>query len=358
MIVAIVSCKGFWQNGWLPDVNTVDHFARVLAQQGVEVQSFEVEHVTELNAVLSGLDPKTLVLPNAYHVLPDPRGEETGLLWLGDVIAAHSLESIGPQAACLKQLLQKHVCQRILQENGIPVPEFCCIAPEDTERTESILQREKIAYPAIVKLTGESSGVGISQDSIVNDVAEAVEQIRKLHRAYRQVVIVETFLPGTEFTAARFEANGEALHLVAEYQVENHAILGQEERSIPWGEGRRMVKVENAAIVEEIEGILDRVWKVLDIKDVFRLDGRLDQNGRFRVFDVNGFPALAPQQSATPILSEACFLHFPTDEVYRMLANTIVLCAAERQGMPIHYALLEHNFFKAASRTVMEYGWA
>ena len=348
MSFSIINSRGFWQNGWLPNVSTLDHFVSTLKRQGVDVQTFEVENASELDELLSGLESGKLLLPNAYHVNPNPQGDEEELIWMSDVIAQHSLGSIGPRADCLKRLLQKHVCQSILQDNGVLVPEFCYIPPEEIENADAILKSAGITYPAIVKLTGESSGVGISKDSVVNDSTEAVDQILNLHQSYHQGIIVETYLPGPEFTAARFEANGEALYLIAEYQVEDVSVFGYEERSIPWGKRKRMVKVQDPDLLREIEGILDQVWKALDIKDVFRLDGRLDQDGRFRVFDVNGFPALTHRKSATPILCETIYSDYSADEVYEMLANTIVFCAAQREGIQIPNALSEKNFFKAS----------
>lgn len=348
MSVSIINSQGFWQNGWLPNSSTLNYFVSILERQGLEVQTYEVKHIGELESLLLRLDPHTLILPNAYHVNPHPEGDQTDLIWMSDVIAQHDFRSIGPQAACLKQLLQKHVCQGLLQANGVPVPEFCFIGSEETENAAALLEKAGMTYPAIVKPSGESSGLGISEDSIVYDGTAALAQIRALHADYKQGIIVESYLPGTEFTAARFEANGQPLYLIAEYQVENGSILGHKERSLTWGEGRRMVKVEDGELLREIGEVLDKVWHALGIKDVFRLDGRLDNEGRFRVFDVNGFPALSYQQSATPILCETCFPDFSAEEVYRMLANTIVLCAAQREGVEVPPALSENNFFTAS----------
>ena len=115
-----------------------------------------------------------------------------------------------------------------------------------------------------------------------------------------------------------------------------------------------MVKVEDPELLREIEDTLAKVWKALDIKDVFRLDGRLDKDGRFRVFDVNGFPALTHKKSATPVLCETCFPNFATDEVYQMLANTIVFCAAQRQGIEVPFALSESNFYSASRQNKVQ----
>lgn len=344
MTITIINSKGYWQNGWLPDLETLNHFMAVLEQSDIHVEAFEVENVLELERLLSKLDPnENLLLPNAYHV--NPQIGSSKLIWMGDIIDRFNFRAIGSDAKTLQNLLQKHICQQILKENGIPVPKFTFINPEDIENEKTILQKAGFTYPVIIKLTGESCGVGISNDSVVYNEADAIKTARLLIKTYRQGVIIESFLPGNDITAARFVIDGEALHLTTHYQIENKAVLGYEERKIPWGKRKKMTQVKESFILEQIDEILPKVWKALDVKDIIRLDGKLDANGQFRVFDVNGFPGLIANSNTFPVQCNVCFSRFPDKDVYRAMVNTIVLSAARRYQITIPKALEQNNLF-------------
>ena len=343
MTITIINSKGYWQNGWLPDEATLHHFVEILEQSGIAVQFFEVEFASELEQLLSKLNPEALLLPNAYHVASRQEQEEP--IWMGTIIDRFQFKTIGSNAVSLQKLLQKHVCQQILKENGVPVPAFTFIAPSDIGNEQHILRKAAFTYPVIIKLTGESCGVGISNESVVYNEADAVKIVRLLVETYKQGVIVEAFLPGSDITAARFEVDGEALHLITHYQVENKAVLGYEERKIPWGKSKKMIPVEEPFILEQIHEVLPKIWKILDIKDIMRLDGKLDANGQFHVFDVNGFPGLVPNRNTFPVQCNSCFSEFSDTTVYQAMVHTIVLSAAHRYQMIVPDALKAHNLF-------------
>lgn len=299
MTVTIINSQGHWQNGWLPDNETLRHFVKNLEQSDVKVETFEVKNVSELERLLSRLDAETLLLPNAYHVNADKPGTE--LVWMGEIIDRFKFKTIGSSANSLRNLLQKHVCQQILRENGVPVPDFTFINPEDMGNEKNILQKAGLTYPVIVKLTGESCGIGISTDSVVYNEADAIRKSRQILQAYNQGVIVESFLPGHDITAARFVIGHETLHLATHYQIGNKAVLGHEERKLPWGTNKKMIRVKESNILNQLDEILPKVWKALDVQDIIRLDGKLDANGQFRVFDVNGFPGLTAHCNTFPV---------------------------------------------------------
>lgn len=349
MTIAIISSKGFWQNGWLPNLEALKHFIKTLKQSEVNVQSFEVENVLELEQLLSKLDSEILLLPNAYHInSKDSNSEPT---WMGTVIDKFNFKVIGSDTTTLQNLLQKHLCQQILKENNIPVPEFTYMNPQDIGNEKTILQKVTFTYPVIIKLTGESSGVGISEDSVVYNEADAIKMIRALVKKYKQGVIIESFLPGSDITVTRFEIGKKTLHLMTHYQIDDKTVLGYKEKKIPWGKNKRMLEVKNPFILEQISEILPRLWKALNIKDVIRLDGKLDANGQFRVFDVNGFPRLTPSNSIS-VQCNIYFSEFSKEEVYRAMINTIVLSAAQRYQIKIPEALKQCNLFSMKQRLI------
>src|SRR2546426_1737246 len=126
----------------------------------------------------------------------------------------------GSDPLTLALTLHKGRTKEILAYRGVPTAPFRVI-----ERVED-LERLPLPYPLFVKPVAEGSGKGIFVNNLCETPAQLAERVPFLLERYSQPVLVETYLPGPEFTVAILGNNADrkstrlnSSHLVISYAV-------------------------------------------------------------------------------------------------------------------------------------------
>ena len=90
--------------------------------------------------------------------------------------------------------LDKALTKSIVRDAGVPTAPFACL------HTANDIARVDLPFPLFLKPLAEGTGKGISDRSKVRNPAELREVATDLLARFHQPVLVETFLPGREFT--------------------------------------------------------------------------------------------------------------------------------------------------------------
>ncbi|MBN2317636.1 MAG: ATP-grasp domain-containing protein [Acidobacteria bacterium] len=198
----------------------------------------------------------------------------------------------------LSLTLHKGMTKRVLRDLGIPTPDFAEI------HTEEDIGKVGLPYPLFAKPVAEGTGKGITSASRITGKAELYRVCRNLLTGYKQPVLVETFLPGREFTVAivgtgsRAEALG-VMEIVlkgnAEADVYSYANKEECELCIDY------ILVDDALAGDAAETAL-RAWVGLNCRDAGRVDLRTDARGIPNVIEVNPLAGIHPQHSDLPII--------------------------------------------------------
>src|SRR6266550_255313 len=102
----------------------------------------------------------------------------------------------GSDPLTLALSLHKGRTKETLAYRGVPTAPFTCIeAPGQIERMA-------LTYPVFVKPVAEGSGKGVFATNLCANAAALRERARFLLERYAEPVLVETYLPGPEFTVA------------------------------------------------------------------------------------------------------------------------------------------------------------
>src|SRR6266481_1959177 len=109
----------------------------------------------------------------------------------------------GSDPLTLALTLHKGRTKEILAYRGVPTAPFRVI-----ERVAD-LERMPLPYPLFVKPVAEGSGKGIFVNNLCETPAMLTERVPFLLDRYEQPVLVETYLPGPEFTVAILGNNGD-----------------------------------------------------------------------------------------------------------------------------------------------------
>ena len=239
--------------------------------------------------------------------------------------------------------LDKVLTKRIWRDHGLPVAPF----------QEFVTGQEPLAseleFPLFVKPAREGSGMGIDDNSTVTDEKRLRERVRYIISTYKQPAIVETFLPGNEYTVGQiggpyarrfsrhpewYSADGFHHFPVLELDAINAATPGiysyAAKSKLP-GEKGAPEYICPTIIEPELERKLLHIGLqahlALGALDVSRVDVRLDSNGEPQLMEINPLPGL------TPGYSDLCIQAAAEGILYEDLILEILYLAAGRWGL-------------------------
>jgi len=154
-------------------------------------------------------------------------------------------------------------------------------------------------FPLFVKPRYEGSSKGITAASKVHSLEALREQVARLTATYRQEVIVEPFIEGSEFTVAVIGNNPPEPLPVLQRAVEATTGIGLHALE---HRGMKPAAALEAApyvpLTDELERCLQqlavRVYEKLQCRDFARLDFRVDREGKPWFLEINPLPTFAP----------------------------------------------------------------
>jgi D-alanine-D-alanine ligase len=214
--------------------------------------------------------------------------------------------------------LQKGWSKTIVRAAGVPTADFAVI------ETPADIDRVSLVYPMLAKPIAEGTGKGVTPKSVVRSKADLSQVAVELLDRYRQPVLVETFLPGREFTvgivgtgsAARAIGSIEiVLRSDAEPDVYSYTNKEECEKLVDY------VHVTRAdPLVAEAERIALDAWIALDCRDGGRVDIRCDARGKPMFLEVNPLAGLHPTHSDLPMIATA--IGMPYAELIRAIVDS------------------------------------
>jgi D-alanine-D-alanine ligase len=239
--------------------------------------------------------------------------------------------------------LDKTLTKRIWRDRRLPVAPF----QEFTIGDEPL--RPELKFPLFVKPAREGTGMGVDTKAVVKNEEELRERAMYIINTYQQPALVETFLPGREFTVgilgradAKFysrhpewyEKDGFHRFPVLELDSSRSVtpnVYSQASKSKSVGEEGAPEYVCPANIDHELEKKLKhyalRAHLLLYALDVSRTDIRLDDEGNPRLIEINTLPGLTPDYSDLCLQAKAEGLR------YEDLILEILYLGASRWGM-------------------------
>jgi D-alanine-D-alanine ligase len=226
--------------------------------------------------------------------------------------------------AVLTIALDKALTKSIVRDAGIAT------APFATLHTPDDIARVNLPYPLFLKPLAEGTGTGISSRSRVSNPAELQEVATELLTQFRQPVLVETFLPGREFTVGLAGAGdrAEVLGLIeVNFQAGSGEIYSYQTKTDY--ETLVSYSVPQDATARTAAEVALAAWRALRCVDAGRADIRCDAAGRPHFIEVNPLAGLNPTHSDLPILCRRNGISF-TQLIARIMRH-----ACERYALPL-----------------------
>jgi D-alanine-D-alanine ligase len=244
----------------------------------------------------------------------------------------------GSDPACLALCLDKSLAKRVVALAGVPTPAW--ISMRGHERLP-----ESVGFPAVVKPMAEGRSKGVVGNSVVHDEHELRAVVRELVARFDQPALVETYLPGREFSLGLIGERRPrvlpAMEIVFTDPAVSHPVYGygykQEILSPGAAHGAEPgVRFEVPAAVDtalehELRRVARRAFEALGCRDVARVDLRLDGHGRVQFIECNPLPGLIPGVSDLCIVAEAAGLRYH-ELIAAILEPALRRLRAQRRG--------------------------
>lgn len=198
----------------------------------------------------------------------------------------------------LSLTLHKAMTKRVVRDLGLPTPDFYVVDSKDE------LDRIDLPFPLFAKPLAEGTGKGITSASKLTTPHALRTTCGNLLDRYRQPVLVETFLPGREFTVGIVGSGPNAVAIgVAEVvlqpgaEAEAYSYLNKE-----YCEDLVEYRRATDPASHRAQEIALAVWRGLGCRDAGRVDLREDRDGQMMFIEVNPLAGLHPQHSDLPII--------------------------------------------------------
>jgi D-alanine-D-alanine ligase len=229
------------------------------------------------------------------------------------IAEAAGIPCTGSDAVGLGISLDKGITKLIARAIGIPTPDFRVFdSLEELKRWltsgESCGSKPKLRFPLLIKPNGGGSSLGIRAGSKVYAPGELLREAEWIFTECNDTVLAEEFIPGREFAAAVLCRGREPAMLpAAEIRIDG----GNPESFYFYDMKSRHQKevICPAGIPGDVLNKMDdwslNLFERLGLKDLARVDYRLDKAGKLWLLEINPLPGLSPFYSVFPIQARA-----------------------------------------------------
>jgi len=220
----------------------------------------------------------------------------------------------------LSLTLHKGMTKRVLRDLGIPTPDFAEVY------TEADIMNINLPFPLFAKPMADGTGKGITANSIIRNENELQSVCLWLLKDFRQPVLVETFLPGREFTVgivgtAEKATSVGVMEVILNSSAEQGAYTYENKEHY---EDLVRYRRADGEIAQQAVEIALAAWRGIRCRDCGRVDLRLDASGIPNLMEINPLAGINPVRSDLPII---CSFYGIS---YKELIQMILESAAQR----------------------------
>lgn len=217
------------------------------------------------------------------------------------LLEAYDIPYVFSDPLTLAMALDKAMAKRVAAAQGVPTAPFAVIE----KRTD--LKHLSLPYPLFAKPVAEGSGKGVDANSMVQSPRELERTVLDLFRRFDQPVLVETFLPGREFTVGITGTGSEAKILgVTEIKPKAGYVghgYGLENKETGWEE-RVEIALADEASARPAAAVALAAWRALRCRDGGRVDIRCDAQGKPHFIEVNPLAGIRPHHSDLCLMAD------------------------------------------------------
>ncbi|MBN2399107.1 MAG: D-alanine--D-alanine ligase [Candidatus Aminicenantes bacterium] len=226
----------------------------------------------------------------------------------------------GPTILALS--LDKALTKRVVRSMGVATPDFAVVTvPADVVAVE-------LPFPVFAKPLAEGTGKGIDARSKIDSPQQLTSVCEELLDKFNQPVLVESYLPGREFTVG-IVGSGQAAEAIGVMEV----LLkpAAEANAYSYINKKKYEELVQYVLAPEAEAaacrdVALRAWRGLGCLDGGRIDVKMDRDGVVNFIELNPLAGLDSVHSDLPIICRLQGISF------QALMERIMASACRRIG--------------------------
>ncbi len=242
------------------------------------------------------------------------------------LLDAYRIPYVFSDPLVLALTLHKGMTKHVIRDVGLPTPDFAVISsPDDIDGVH-------LPYPLFAKPVAEGTGKGVTPASKIDDASLLHETCARLLAEFHQPVLIETFLPGREFTVG-IVGNGAHARSIGVMEV---VLLDHSEPDVYSYHNKEFCEelVEYRAVddpeAKKAVEVAIASYRALGCRDGGRVDLRSDACGTPNFIEINPLAGLHPEHS------DLCIIATKHNISYQELLSDIVQAALQRTGLASH----------------------
>ena len=240
--------------------------------------------------------------------IAEGEGSRNREAWAPVLLEMLGVPALGSDALTLSLSLDKLWAKEIVAAAGVPtVPHASAESGAEAEAAGAAL-----GFPLFVKPRWEGTAKGIRRSSRVAAPGALVAEVERVVASYRQPALVETFLPGPEYTVCVVGTPPRALPVLQralerESGIGVHALAGEDGAALPHHAPGELTP----ALEGELAAHALAAFRALRCLDFARVDFKLDGAGHPAFLEINPLPTFAGDGSFA-ILAELLGVPYAT----------------------------------------------
>lgn len=266
--------------------------ANALREQGYKVDLINIKENIQILIDLLKKNPPDVVFNLIEFYRDDPSLEHL----VAGLFALYGVKFTGSGPFTLALCQRKGMTKQLLLANNVPTPRFKLLSEPKLPR------RHGLHYPIIVKPSREDASSGVDKGSVVYDLEQLIERVKKTFEEYEAPVLVEEFIEGRELHVSVIGNDPpEVLPMIeidfSELPSDHPNIISYDAKWNPLVESfHRVHSVCPAKLSKRLEKkvktVAHEAYKITGCKDYARLDIRIRKDNRVFVLEVNPNPDL------------------------------------------------------------------
>lgn len=206
----------------------------------------------------------------------------------------------GSDPVALGVAMDKALAKAVAVATGVPTAPWQVVSHAD----DAAALGRWASFPAFVKPLAEGSSKGVRSASRVHDPQQLARQVQWVLTTYRQPALIEAYLPGREFSVGLL--GNRAVRVLPVLEVRPTRPVGDMSDFV-YCYHTKSGNLETFLCPAPVEPQLQRdletygeaIFRALGLRDVARVDFRLDADGVPHFLEVNPLPGLSPASLLT-----------------------------------------------------------
>lgn len=195
----------------------------------------------------------------------------------------------------------KGIAKKILSYHGIRIPEFTTF-----RRGQRFARPKRLNFPIFIKPLEEEASCGIAQASLVENDDQFRQRVEFIHGEFGQDALAEEYIPGRELYVSILGNHRLQVFPIRELmfkevpddepKIATYKAKWDELYRKRWGIENEFAENLDASLIQRIENLCKKIYRLLIIDGYARLDLRLTPSNEVVFIEANPNPMLAREE--------------------------------------------------------------